>query len=221
MYAFRRALVLLFFSAIFPAEQSMAMFMQPTAAPVERLLVNIQSYIDKHPDDANAYYQLARANYLSFVNRSHKVPVAGEHEGLPKVAPQHLEGNWLDNALRAEAMRRSLEQAQIEDVGSLEDEAQPAFYEALYRLEDQMRKDGWKPPQLEPEDALQRAEASLLAFDQAIRLEPKNGLYHLGRASLLEQAESFHARHPDADLPEQLATVQRDESAICDAYLRV
>jgi tetratricopeptide (TPR) repeat protein len=217
MYVTHHKLVLTFF-LLAGTSQTMAMFMRPTAVPIERIVANIQTYIDQHPDDARAYYQLARANYLAFVNRSFLVPQSQEFEGLPVLAKDHLIHDWIGSERHREAMRRAQQATSIDDVSALDGPARTKFYDQLYEIEQQLEADLWQPERPQPEDALQRAAQALAAFDKALQLQPKDALSHLGRASLLEQVCQFQQKHPQTPLPKSLAGA--DLKSACAAYLK-
>ena len=216
MYAKTSILVLAICFFPLSAGKSAAMFARPVAAPLERIAANIQSYIDQHPNEGKAYYHLARANYLSFINRSHLVPQSGEHNGLPSLAPDHLLGNHIDNARFAEAKRRALKEAGVASEDALPDAAQQGFYDGLYKIQSALTTEGWEPPKLSPEDAFARATAALTAFDKAIELEPNQGLYHLGRGSLIQQICEFRELHRESALSESLVRFEKEHA--CEAY---
>ncbi|MCS7263339.1 MAG: hypothetical protein NZ805_00740 [Armatimonadetes bacterium] len=45
---------------------TMAMWVRPASAPLERLLPNIQHYVQQNPKDAHGHYVLARLHSLAF-----------------------------------------------------------------------------------------------------------------------------------------------------------
>ena len=212
MYAARTNLVLLWCFCLFLEHSASAMFMRPVAAPVDRIVANLRSYLDENPDDANAHYQLARACYLSFANRSFLVPHSGDRDGVPTIAPEHLLGDWLGTERHAEARRRALEAMQSASEEGLSDEQLQKFYEDLMRFEEKLRVENWEPSKVEPEEALVRAAESLAAFDRAIELSGDEGLYHLGRASLIEQLIVFREKHEAAKVPKPVQSLQVDNA---------
>jgi hypothetical protein len=65
--------------ALIPQESS-AHFVMPTDAPVDRLVKNLESYIAEHPDEAQAYYSLARVHSLAYALKSRSLRA---FEGMP------------------------------------------------------------------------------------------------------------------------------------------
>ena len=77
-----------------------AMFMSPEMVPVDRLVKNAETYLVKHPDEADAHYTLARIHYLAFSMKRDQVPAftRGAAEGAkPRPAPDWMVG-WRDPA---------------------------------------------------------------------------------------------------------------------------
>lgn len=70
------------------------MFMMPEQVPIDRVVRNIEAYRKEHPGDSQAYFLLARVNYLAVAVKSGTVGVfrnrAGDKSQLPQVAP-----NWM------------------------------------------------------------------------------------------------------------------------------
>lgn len=61
---------------------------------------------------------------------------------------------------------------------------------------------------LPDEDAAEHITKALEAFEAAHNLAPKNSLYRLGYASLLEQASDWAKRHPAAEAPEKVRALK-------------
>lgn len=76
-----------------------AMFMPPEMVPVDRLVKNAETYLAKHPDEADAHYTLARIHYLAFSMKRDQVPAftRGAAEGAkPQPAPD-WQADWMPN----------------------------------------------------------------------------------------------------------------------------
>ena len=75
------------------------MFMRAPEAPVDRLIENINAYLDEHPDDAEetakAHFLLARVHYIAFANQSPTIRsgTPGSAEELPNVTDPKIQ--WL------------------------------------------------------------------------------------------------------------------------------
>ncbi len=76
--------------------------MFPNDVPIDRLIANIQKYIDEHPKDAEAYYRLGRAHTLALETRTEFVPVF-EGTTLPRIA----EGSWSKRSPNEDKSRAS------------------------------------------------------------------------------------------------------------------
>jgi hypothetical protein len=73
-----------------------AMFRRPEPTPVNRLLGNAETYLERHPGDPGAHYTLARIHYLAFHLKTAQIPAFrfDEHaDQLPPVAPR-----WMTDA---------------------------------------------------------------------------------------------------------------------------
>ncbi|NNE93597.1 MAG: hypothetical protein HKN23_18265 [Verrucomicrobiales bacterium] len=197
-----RPLQLFLAALILPAFAS-ALFMRPELIPTDRMLKNIEAFLEKNPDDADAYYTKARIHYLTFSNKVWLVQgwIPPQEKEPPRVAADFLiayGGSAVDQAVRAEAEKRAAEK--------FERESDPnVFYTEVNRVEKQLKKENWKPEILEPKEVLDQASKAAAAFDKAIKLDPGNGLYLLGKASLLEQVSDFLTKNdslkPAADGP--------------------
>lgn len=75
----RRFILLLAAVCTSPA---VAIFLEPSTAPAERLIRNMEAYIAKHPRDPKAYYLLGRIHYHVFATRQQTL----RHYGKEPVA---------------------------------------------------------------------------------------------------------------------------------------
>ncbi len=169
-------------------------FVRPEMIPTERLLKNTEAYLAQHPRDATAYYTVGRIHYLAFVLGLDRLPAfrAGEND-LPKVANDELIGEPVA-ALRqahAEELARAelkLKPGEIPDG----DEARSRYFAAVSRHQQALEKSNWTPEKLSTEALLEHAVKARQAFSQALEIEPNNGLFHLGVASLLTQIADWN-----------------------------
>jgi hypothetical protein len=72
----------------------------PPDAPVDRLVENLNRYIDEHPDDANGYYLLGRVHSLAFALKTDKIGIyepSGD-DGLPRIADRRIQATGYDGA---------------------------------------------------------------------------------------------------------------------------
>lgn len=170
-------------------------FAPPQLVPVERLLKSAQSWLQAHPADADAHYTLARIRYLAFARGAVNVPAFGETAdgGKPSVA-----GNWAFAFDLYEARKKRAEELALQDIGERgplpAPEKASAFEEARGRRARQLEEHDWQPRgNLPEEEMIAHAAAALAEFREAIRLDPKNGLFVLGLASLNEQFADWAA----------------------------
>jgi hypothetical protein len=166
-----------------------AEFAMPTDAPVERLVRNAKAYIRQHPEDPSGYYVLGRIHYLAWSIKTGHVPVwRDEKPGeKPRVVP---DAHLFDAGYRArytEAKRRALAEFGVEAEADLPTAKHGEYARRLNAIQQQLRKENWKPKQVDQAKLDQHAAHALHNFRKAIRLEADNGLYHLGLASLAEQ----------------------------------
>jgi hypothetical protein len=61
-----------------------------------------------------------------------------------------------------------------------------------------------QPAKLKDEELIHHAASALRGFNEALKLEPKNGLYQLGRASLLEEFAAWKDAARPASVPDEL-----------------
>ena len=174
----------------FSAASVMAMFKGPDLVPVDRLVKSAQTYVFKHPEDAQAHYTLARIHYLAFVTKLDQVEALpyGDDDGpvgvfgipkrkgndRPNVAP-----DWMrDRSTKAAATTLAA-------------------------------------PQL-----IDHAARAMRSFNEALRLDPKNGLYALGFASLSEEFWNWNETAKPKELPGELQgiTIRRFRYAYAKAF---
>jgi len=145
--------------AVIMAASANAMFMRPSAAPIDRLIANTEAYIKEHPKDASGYYTLARIHYLAFWMKKDAVAgMEGDGKSLPSLSSDQMQGGM------GGGMRPPLGGGAVV-----------------------------VPKDLTEEQQIAHAKAADENYRKAIDMDPKNASYHLGLASLLEQAASSSA----------------------------
>lgn len=193
-----------------------AMFMRPEFVPTKRLLQNAETFLKQNPQDAQAHYTLARIHYLAFANRS-AIMASGRNPDRPSVAPDHLIEDWEYYERQYEAQRRTLDEMQLESVEGMNDQQHEAYDERQAEIAEQLDRDNWQPQRLSIESATEHAVNAETAFVKAIELEPDNGLFFLGRASLHDQFREFARRH-ELEIPAAFAEVT--PQSITDLYVQ-
>ncbi|MEO8352082.1 MAG: hypothetical protein ABI680_10140 [Chthoniobacteraceae bacterium] len=181
-------------------------FVRPEMIPTERLLKNTGAFLAKHPRDAAAHYTLGRIHYLAFVLGLDRLPAhrGGENE-LPKIANDELIGEPVA-AMRQE---RAEELARAEfklKPGALPDgdAERSRYFAAISRHQQELHESNWRPEKLSTEALLEHAVQARQAMDRALEIEPDNGLFHLGLASLLTQVADWNEEAKVDPLPPAL-----------------
>lgn len=175
----------------------------PIAMPAERLIKNVESYLQKHPDDPEAFYSLGRIHYMSFTNKigfaSTRSTITDTGHTFPDIVryPSHA----------VIALRRTKALEEIPTLGRDATDAQfQAYWKAIGTRIEELEKEGY-PPELNTQELLEHASKSVEHFQKAIRLDPDNALYYLSLASLYHQFLEWKATHPTIELPPQLASI--------------
>lgn len=195
-----------------------AKFAAPQPVPVQRLVAAAQSWRDAHPEDAGAHYTLARIHYLAFSRGAVEVPAFG----LPaEGGALEIPGNWQTDFDLYEARQRHALELALKDLGERGPRVPPekasALEEARGRRARQLEEKNWRPRgELPAPEMFAHAAAALAGFREAARLDPKNGLYPLGLASLAEEFSDWAAAR--RDIPAALRTL--DLATARAAYLK-
>lgn len=177
--------------------------------PFDRLIANMEAFIKDHPNDPQGYYTLARMHYFAFVDQLAFVPITNLNADPPTVAP-----DWQasDNQLLYQLRYDQAEQLVLKEWGyatasDVPSKRQSEFLRAVSDKEKDLERQGWKPPSLDTATLLSHAATAVDNFERALDLDPQNGLYYLGLASLYEQYSSYAADANITDNPRQLASV--------------
>lgn len=188
----------------------------PSYVPAERLIENAAAYVHEHPDDADAYYTLARIHYLAFVNKAFLVGVFGNY--TPPHPVQHWWGeDYLRTMRREEAERIALEEYGYRSTGEVPDAKRTPFWNRVFALETKLKTENWRPEPPSEEQLVGHAAAAQWNFNKAIALDPNNALYYLGQASLGEQYLEFFGESNPAAMPAAFKAIAL--SGVRDTYL--
>lgn len=103
-----------------------AMFIYPQLAPVDRLLAKAQAYMDKHPQEADAHYTLARIHYLAFSDQRDEIRAYRPDD--EKEEKPNLIVNWMRDANRPGSTHGKLPPPSLIDHAS---KARKEFEEAM------------------------------------------------------------------------------------------
>ncbi len=168
-----------------------ARFVKPSLAPLDRLEKTTTLYLEQHPNDARAWYVLGRIHYLSFFNTSLKIPYLGKITEPPKIPPFWRDTQSIKDAeYQSEAVRQVLLNHGHDALSQVPDADARLFWIDVDLQIRSLKKHRWKAPAPTPEQLVQSLVSAEIAFLKAARLDSEQGLYTLGLASLLEQAES-------------------------------
>lgn len=185
-----------------------ARFVLPDYLPVERLAANTEAYIAEHPNEPQGYYTLGRIHYLAFISRIGLVGAYGS-EGLPRLVGVGEEFPFaeavLNDARRTEAQARVLQAWGLSDVTEVSPDKLQAYYDAVRAQQQALAQQGWQPESLTTAALVSHAESAIEHFERAMDLDPDNGLYYLGAASLYEQFSDFVHDANITDVPIPLA----------------
>ncbi len=184
------------------ASTALSHFMPPSYLPTDRLISNTEAYIDANPNDPKGHYILARIHYLSFVNKAIAVPAFESNEALPGVISYWQYATDYEYGMRFQHAQDLILAARgYKSIQDVPWDQRAEFDDAVYAKEAELRNQGWKPNVLNNAQVLAHAILAHLNFEKAMDLDPENGLYFLGLASLLEQYQTYGE---DANLPDFL-----------------
>ena len=188
-----------------------AMFAMPTYAPVERLIANTTAFVKENPENAHGYYTLGRIHYLAFVNKASQVR-ATSLDSPPKIAPDWLLGDLAPLIRRQRAMKLTFQEFGYRSVSDVPKADRPRFWNSVRQKEKQLREKYRRGEKPNEDELVNHAAAAVGNFKKAIELAPKNGLYHLGLASLLEQYVEFLREAKVDKVPEEFRSVILDKA---------
>ena len=180
----------------------------PQPAPIDRLITNATAYIKEHPKDAQGYYILARINYLVFINKSTQVPAFNEGKDTPpRIAANWQEGVFLNSALQDHARMLAAEEMGYASASDVPANEREKYFNLFSEKVEELRKQNWHPKGLNQDELIQHLNSAFDNFKKAIELDPKNDLYHLGLASLLEQYTDYVKEIDLKVVPEEIRNI--------------
>jgi hypothetical protein len=215
----KRQVLFLGFLFLFPKVSPVhaIVFPQATYVPFDRLIANTTALIKDHPNDPQGYYTLARMHYFTFVNRAAFVPVHATRfwTSFPDDVPlKNVAADWQVPASGPfydlcfqQATRLVLKAWGYTTTSDVPAERQSEFWDAVNAKDVELRKQGWHPEYLDTTRVLAHAATAVDNFERALDLDPENGLFYLGLASLYEQYSSYTAAGHITSHPRQLACV--------------
>jgi hypothetical protein len=193
-----------------------ATFVSPTDAPIDRLIKNTTAYLKDKPNDAKAHYTLARIHYLAFIHNCASVPVFSDKKP-PEVAGRFWDqGHMPYTRIRSHAEELALKEIGYGSRNEIPKEKHQQFEALRKRFRKELEDKHWIPNAFTKNELAQHAAKALTNFQQAIELEPKNALYHLGKASLLEQYVEFLRDIHEPNIPEPFRAIIIDKAR--DSY---
>jgi hypothetical protein len=194
---------------------SQAMFIATDSTPVDRLTANVTSYIKENPSDANGYYILGRIQYMAFSNKATGVsmidkgvdnlpefPVYFDMSGISKV---RIYNEAYLSAIHELSTNRSKDQRKFE----MSEESQNRFLDLYQKKVKEQEESSMKNRVNIPDNnqLIQYVKEAIKNFHMAINMDPNNGLYHLGLASLLEQYTHYLEEIKLKEMPEELRDI--------------
>ena len=183
--------------------------------PVDRLVRNIEAYLKDHPGDPRAYYSLGRVRHLSAIGRTSRLGIyPGNQSPASGLSPfdSHLISIPLGRAgiaaysqsipddriprlerltpyvpMAAEATSRTLAAWKLNDRREVPPADRDRFNDQVHRTLVELDEEYRRINSLDAMAAAGVADEAMKNFNQAIALDPSEGLYWLGRASLGRQ----------------------------------
>jgi hypothetical protein len=195
-----------------------AMFDIPSEVPVDRLIANATAYVEENPTDANGYYVLGRIHYLAFSLKALKINATVKGENLlPKIAE-----NWQFELVKGlGAHKLTSKELGYSRVPGMNEDAKKKYDELYQKKKKEIDLQGWDSmglmsslrnitnhiPSPDPNQLIQHAADAMKNFRKAIDMAPKNGLYYLGYASLLEQYVNYLKERDIKEIPEEFRNI--------------
>lgn len=176
------------------------MYITPESIPVDRLLKMGEAELKKHPESDEVRYTLARIHYLAFVCGTKELAAITKYrEGrLPYVGPFQKFTAPLGGVRWAEAQKRVMQEMKLTEAPRNDSDIGNVFFDKTDETAKHLEKIDWRPKELPDAAAARHIDEAIVQFTKAMQLDPRNALYRLGYASLLEQARDWAGRHPDA-----------------------
>jgi hypothetical protein len=198
--------------------------------PIDRLVSNVESYIKEHPNDANGYYVLGRVHYLAFANQQVSIFGKKDVNSLPEFdeeSGQNINKVMIANDAFWDTMMKlrysrglfgsqGIQEIPKDAVGKFMEAYEKQFTELQDKHYKYVRKT--KPKSPDPNETVQHVTEAMSNFQKAISMDPNNGLYHLGFASLMEQYVNYLKEINLKEIPEDFRAIILNYAR--DIYLR-
>lgn len=194
-----------------------ALFIGPTLVPVDRLIANTKAFLKDNPKNHAAYYTLARIHYLAFVNKSNFVGAMsknGSEKHPQEIAPDWLLGDYIEDARYIEAERLALKELGIKSLEKQSKEIKEKYYALYQKKKEELKNQKWEPEKIKQEDLFNHVKEAIINFNKSIEIDPKNGLYHLGLASLYSQYLSYKKSEKIQNEPKELKEITLDKAQV-------
>jgi hypothetical protein len=206
-----------------------AMFAIPSEVPVDRLVANATAYIEENPKDVNGYYVLGRIHYLAFSNKTVRISAEDKGVNVLPIIPQNYLLEYLNveqilmaNNVFWSTMRQFGYSTGISDgkiIPEIPEDTMGKFLKAYEnKIKDSQARINrriFKIP--EPNDLITHVTEAMNNFQKAINMDPNNGLYHLGLASLMEQYVNYLKDIDLKEIPEDFRNIILNKAR--DTYL--
>jgi hypothetical protein len=165
--------------------------------PVDRLITNGQAYVRENPNDVHGYYTLGRTHYLAFVTKAEEVQAGGGK--LEWEMARDWNRRYVDSTIETDIRHLRLRHAQLlvlkefgrTSFGDLLAEERSAYNKRVDVKVKEFESTGWMPSPPSNSVLASHASDAKKNLQKALELDPKNALYHLAMASLIEQYVEF------------------------------
>lgn len=182
-----------------------AKFAEPTYAPVERLIANATAFVKENPKNAHGYYTLGRIHYLAFASKVFWVPATDN------IFPPNVTADGLV-AHREYVIKLTLHDFGYPSISDVPEAEKQKFWNSVNEKEKRHYGQDWQFGRPDDRQLADHAAAAVRNFKKAIELEPQNGLYHLGFASLLEQYVQFLTETEQDKVPKEFRSIILDKA---------
>jgi hypothetical protein len=192
--------VVLGLSGLLLSAVSIPVFLTPRPVSADRIIANITEMLEEDPENHLLIYNLARVHYMAFVNKSFQVPAWRNREFGFELPTSHDQEEWHRGMLLARSRMMALEElgweppvegrtvermrSQSDFEKSLNAEQRATYEKRSNQIKRRLQTEGWDPEALPEKDVLAHASKAMEYFERSLVLDPDNGLYHLGKASL-------------------------------------
>jgi hypothetical protein len=194
-------------------------------APIDRLVSNAGSYVQEHPNDANGYYVLGRIHYLAFANQQVSIYAERDVNSLPEIAEESFYNMnkvlIANDAFWETFVKFRYSKSLFDRTQEIPKDTKEKFIETYEKTikesQERIRKERKTIPDPNHNQLIQYASQAIKNFQKAISMDPNNGLYHLGLASLMEQYINYLKEINQKEIPEDFRNIILNQAR--DIYL--